>query len=131
MAWIETKRSARASFARCGALLERHEDVALARHHHAQAGAAQPRGQPARHVEHEILLEQAARAARALVLAAVARVDHDRVEAVEIGGVARRRAVRVRRGRQREREPEREHLPDLATRAHASQPPVEARYQRL
>ena len=52
-----------------------------------QAVLAQPPRDAPGHVEHEVLLEQAGHPARALVLAPVARVEHDRVEAIEVGGV--------------------------------------------
>ena len=71
-----------ASFARVG--VDRDEEIAagivgdvrallaatrlgrVARHHHAQTVRLEPRGQPARHVEHDLLLEQTARPLRRL-----------------------------------------------------------------
>ena len=58
--------------------IDRHVLVAVAREEHAQAHAALDRRlQSPRHLQREILLLRARRARRALVVAAVARVDDD------------------------------------------------------
>ena len=73
------------------ALFERHEAIVVARHHDAQPRSRSWRSDALADVEHELLLDEPARTARPVVLAAVPGIDHDRVEALRrnLGSSAR------------------------------------------
>ena len=117
-AWIETNRSACTRARLAHALVQRHEEVGVARQHRAHVRQrVDAVAQLQRDRQHHVLLVQAARPDRARVLAAVAGVDRDDDQAVDLaarsgaaaaasvrggagsvparrrGGVARRRAA--------------------------------------
>ena len=87
-----------------GALVEGHECVGVAREPRLDALRPQLFGEPLREIQHEIFLEQTRWAARAVVVAAVAGVDHHAVEALLRRAWGGARQCRRERQQTRERD---------------------------
>ena len=102
-AWMLTNRSACTRRAFCTRMLQRHEEVGVAREEGAHrvavdAGGVDAVAQPVRDLQHHVFLARAARADGARVLAAVAGVerdDDDPVGAARCRGAARQAGRRV------------------------------------